>query len=412
MPAQASALWQAMRLPLLAVAISAAWPALAAASSEGSGKTFAPVENWDRSQENPGPGFAVIPGRDPNGWSFTLEPYVWAMGASGTVGVKGLPTTQIDYGASTILQHLDWGLMAEGEVRKGRWGLMADGLFAQLSASGDPPDPFYSSTSIKLQQGMASLALAFRVIDDRRGFVDIYAGARYNYMGFNIGASTDSDRIDSFSDAAAQRIVEGATSQVQDYLAANADAIADRVADAAREALTTKALEKIAAFPGGIDRREAIRIINQIRQNSSAYREMIAAVAQARIAAAKNQLTNAIQNRVEAAQKKLAKALSRSIEDTLPKAADGTQWWVDPIIGLRAQINLTRWLFLAAQGDVGGFGAGSNIAWNVQATLGVNFTRTFFGEIGYRYFYMDYGNGGAVYDAAEYGLFLGLGVKL
>ena len=84
---------------------------------------------------------------------------------------------------------------------------------------------------------------------------------------------------------------------------------------------------------------------------------------------------------------------------------------MDPIVGLRGQINFTRWLFLAAQGDVGGFGAGSQIAWNAQASLGVNFTRNLFGELGYRYFYMDYTNGGALYNAAEAGIFGGIGVK-
>jgi len=95
----------------------------------------------------------------------------------------------------------------------------------------------------------------------------------------------------------------------------------------------------------------------------------------------------------------------------LPTSVAGTQWWVDPIVGLRGQINFTRWLFVAAQGDVGGFGAGSQIAWNVQATIGVNFTRNIFGELGYRYFYMDYQNNGAVYDAQESGLFSGIGIK-
>ncbi len=74
-------------------------------------------------------------------------------------------------------------------------------------------------------------------------------------------------------------------------------------------------------------------------------------------------------------------------------------------------MNLTRWLFLAAQGDVGGFGAGSQIAWNVQTTIGVNFTRNIFGEIGYRYMYVDYTNGGFVYDMNSFGLYSGIGVR-
>ncbi len=84
---------------------------------------------------------------------------------------------------------------------------------------------------------------------------------------------------------------------------------------------------------------------------------------------------------------------------------------MDPIIGLRTQINFTRWLFLALQGDVGGFGAGSEIAWFASGSIGVNFTRNLFAEMGYRYFYMDYVKNGLIYDAAQSGLFMGVGVK-
>lgn len=390
---------------LLAFAVLMARPSAAHA---GSDKSFSPV---DLSAPVENTSAVIVPGRDSNGWSFTLEPYLWAMGTSGKVGVNGLPPVQVDYSAKTILQHLDWGIMGRGEVRKGRWGLLADGLFAQLSAGGNLPATFYTNTSIKIQQGMASLALAYRLIDDRRGFLDVYAGARYNYMGINVTSSPDSAGIGNFSDNAAQRIVQRIGSQADAFLAQNANALAGQVANVVTDVLTDKALEKIAAFPDDIDRRDIIRIINNIRENSSDYRELIAAVAQARVAAAKDQLTDALRNRVTRAQQKLAKALARTIEDNLPTSYDGAQWWVDPIIGLRAQVNFTRWLFLAAQSDVGGFGAGSTIAWNVQATLGVNFTRQIFAEAGYRYFYMDYTNGGALYQAAEFGLYTGLGVR-
>lgn len=382
--------------------------ALLPSARAGSEKSFVPV---DLSGPAENTGVVIVPGRESSGWSFTLEPYLWAMGTSGKVGVAGLPPVATDYGAKTILQHLDWGVMGRGEVRKGRWGLLADGLFAQLSAGGNLPGSLYTNTSITIQQGMASLALAFRIVDDRRGFLDVYAGARYNYMGINVTASPDSGGIATLSDQAAERIVQGAGLQADAFLAQNADALAGQVADGVRDALTDKALEKIAGLPGDIDRRDLIRIIRQIRENSSDYRELVAAVAQARVAAAKNQLTDAIRNRVNRAEQKLSKALARSIEDNLPTSYDGSQWWVDPIIGLRAQINFTRWLFLTAQADAGGFGAGSTIAWNVQATLGVNLTRNLFAEVGYRYFYMDYTNGGALYQAGEFGLFTGLGFR-
>ena len=117
------------------------------------------------------------------------------------------------------------------------------------------------------------------------------------------------------------------------------------------------------------------------------------------------------QARVAQAEKKFSKALAKELEDRLPTSKSGDQWWVDPIVGLRGQINFTRWLFLALQGDVGGFGAGSQIAWFASGSIGFNLTRNIFLETGYRYFYMDYVKNGLVYDAAQSGLFTGVGVK-
>lgn len=42
--------------------------------------------------------------------------------------------------------------------------------------------------------------------------------------------------------------------------------------------------------------------------------------------------------------------------------------WVDPVIGLRAFYGLTERLSIQAQGDIGGFGVGSLLSWQVLAT--------------------------------------------
>ncbi|HEU4679752.1 MAG TPA: hypothetical protein VFS35_09550, partial [Terrimicrobiaceae bacterium] len=131
----------------------------------------------------------------------------------------------------------------------------------------------------------------------------------------------------------------------------------------------------------------------------------------ARVEARVAQAKAAAQARVAQAEKRLSKAIAQSIQDALPTSGSADVWWVDPIIGLRAQVNFTRWLFLAAQGDVGGFGAGSQIAWVVQATVGVNFTRNIFAELGYRYMYVDYENSNLLYQMNSLGLFAGLGFK-
>ena len=375
-----------------------------------------PIESFARdSILQPKAPFELVPGKDPNGWGFVAEPYLWGMGISGDVGVKGFPPTHVDVSAKKLLGYLDWGLMGKGEIRKGRWAIMGDGFFAQMSGISGTPGPLYSSASLKMQQGMATLAVAYRIIDDRRGFLDIYAGARYNYIGCNMGGTVDSSGVQYVSDSVAERIGEGIRVRVKDIISQNANALVSDIASSVKTAMTDKVLLKAAdvshALRSDLDRRQLLKLMENIRSRSGSYQELLVATAAAKSAEAKNQLTADIQNRLTNAQKAFANDLAKRIERALPTSVAGSEWWVDPIVGLRGQINFTRWLFLAAQGDVGGFGAGSQIAWNAQASLGVNFTRNVFGELGYRYFYMDYSHSGNLYKAAEAGIFAGIGVK-
>ena len=392
-----------------------------------------PVESLGDSVVARHTGFEVVPGKDPNGWSFIIEPYLWGLGVDGTVGVKRFDT-HVDYNPLTVVKHLDWGIMAEGEVRKGKWGILGDGFFAQLSASGDPPGPLYNNANIKLQQGMVELALAYRIIDDRRGFLDIYAGARYNYFGIDVDASVDEAGIQRVSDDAAQRIFGAVGTRVQSAVSAevqklrvefgNEEAIleddarnrlardleSDLQARLRRELASSRPLREAVRDRGysAHSQGRARRIPRFCRRGArtSAWRKSGPALD----AAEANEVTKA-KARVAQAEKRLSKALSQELENRLPTSKSGDQWWVDPIIGLRTQINFTRWLFLALQGDVGGFGAGSEIAWFASGSIGVNFTRNLFAEMGYRYFYMDYVKNGLIYDAAQSGLFMGVGVK-
>ena len=416
----------------------------APARSPHSLKHTVPVETLGDSVVARRNGFEVVPGKDPNGWSFILEPYLWALGVDGTVGVKGFDT-HVDYNPLTVVKHLDWGIMAKGEVRKGKWGILGDGFFAQLSASGDPPGPLYNNANIKLQQGMVELALAYRIIDDRRGFLDIYAGARYNYFGINIDASVDDAGVQEVSDDAAQRTFRVVGARVQSAVDAEVQrlrvplaaetAVLDedvrveeailredvraRIAASLESDLLARLRRDLASNQLLQDAVRTAEILRAIRGVRGEFRALLNAALdarlgedraridvrlaedRARIDARVAQARANAQARVSRAEKRFSQALSKELEDRLPTSKSGDRWWVDPIVGLRGQINFTRWLFLALQGDVGGFGAGSQIAWFASGSIGFNLTRNIFLETGYRYFYMDYVKNGLVYDAAQ-----------
>ncbi|HWK13352.1 MAG TPA: hypothetical protein VNS02_03080 [Rhizobiaceae bacterium] len=82
--------------------------------------------------------------------------------------------------------------------------------------------------------------------------------------------------------------------------------------------------------------------------------------------------------------------------------------WVDPIVGARAFLPLTKKLSLQAQADIGGFGVGADFTWSALATLNYAFSDHFSGSAGYKMLGVNYRRGGHVFDARLSGPVMGL----
>ena len=90
-------------------------------------------------------------------------------------------------------------------------------------------------------------------------------------------------------------------------------------------------------------------------------------------------------------------------------AIDNGEEWFDPIIGLKGLTTLgDSKLFLSGFFIIGGFGAGSDFLWDVNANLGYQWGEIFSTTIGYRYLDVDYEDDGFLYDVAQHGPTLGL----
>jgi hypothetical protein len=83
------------------------------------------------------------------------------------------------------------------------------------------------------------------------------------------------------------------------------------------------------------------------------------------------------------------------------------QTWVDPIIIVRLKNTGDSKIITQLRGDIGGFGIGSEFAWQVQANIGYRFTKLFQTTFGYRYLHMKYENGSGderfLYDMDTFG---------
>jgi hypothetical protein len=86
----------------------------------------------------------------------------------------------------------------------------------------------------------------------------------------------------------------------------------------------------------------------------------------------------------------------------------GSEDWVDPIVGIRADFTFgPRW-GAVLEADVGGFGAGSDLSWNLLAAVRHRFSGSVALSLGWRVLDVDYENGDFVFDVRMSGPLLAL----
>jgi hypothetical protein len=95
--------------------------------------------------------------------------------------------------------------------------------------------------------------------------------------------------------------------------------------------------------------------------------------------------------------------------------ADNSRDWVDPIVGGRLLWRPTQKWLMSLRTDVGGFGLGSDITFNINAEVAYRIYKGIYANAGYRALYMDYetgsGNDKFAFDMWIHGPWMGLGVE-
>lgn len=100
--------------------------------------------------------------------------------------------------------------------------------------------------------------------------------------------------------------------------------------------------------------------------------------------------------------------------DLLPdgsRSASGTESWWDPVIGVRVlQPFAEAWSFVG-YADIGGFGVGSDLTYQILAGVNWQLARSVSAKVGYRYLYQDYEDNGFIWDMTASGMYLGVGFR-
>jgi hypothetical protein len=93
----------------------------------------------------------------------------------------------------------------------------------------------------------------------------------------------------------------------------------------------------------------------------------------------------------------------------LPKkpAYTGAVWEV----GLRGRYNFSKAFYTSVRREVGGLSVGSDLMWQVEASVGCNITRNIFTEVGYRALSFWYENDGLSFDTITHGPQITAGIR-
>lgn len=117
-----------------------------------------------------------------SGWTYTFAPYFWAAGLSGDVGInvgRFQPEVHVDASFSKIWDHLDFGAMAIGEARNGRYSVFTDLMYTKISGSAATPrGDLFQEASVDSETFAGLVGAGYTVLEDSAGHLDIVGGVR------------------------------------------------------------------------------------------------------------------------------------------------------------------------------------------------------------------------------------------
>jgi hypothetical protein len=124
----------------------------------------------------------IPPAPEVSAWEFRTSMYGWLTAMEGTTGVGPL-TSDVDVSFGDLFDHLEMAAALQFEARNGPWGIILDGFYAKVGASGNPPGPFYDHVDIESEQFLGEAYAAYRFFEKpEQGFADLYTGVRYNSL--------------------------------------------------------------------------------------------------------------------------------------------------------------------------------------------------------------------------------------
>ncbi|MGA8660165.1 MAG: hypothetical protein WB586_28945 [Chthoniobacterales bacterium] len=243
-----------------------------------------------------------------------------------------------------------------------RFGALGDLLCldAQAGVSGAG---VVSRVGLGMQEFLGEFFASYRVIQRPCGWLDLLAGFRSTYIGQQTGLNANEPAID----VASTRLVDDFAQQLTTPNSDLRMLIQQNIVDQ----LSSPEGRHPPLPVGPIFGDQPPKIANLVQALIQSQQPELAAAIRA-----------GVQAKVAQLKAQLASQVANILTSQLNRSLSFYDDWFDPLIGVRGRLNLSKAFYLTAETDVGGFGIGSDIAWQGYAALGCQITRNIYSEIG------------------------------
>jgi hypothetical protein len=338
-------------------------------------------------------------------WQFTIAAPGWLASMNGTIGVRGI-NADIDVPVDEVLQHLDMIFAMRAEAQKGPFGIFGEFIYIGLS-DGAQINGLINNIHEQVDLSLVDGALSWRLFNQPRWSLDFAAGTHYTNVYEQLELHSDPVAIQQASQRFVNNIADDLRSRLDqdisnsEFLEAlkstiKADIInriGDRLEDHERHPNIP-----IGPLGGHIPQEVAQRVEHFIELKRAELRARVDALVERGVAR-----RDAVDRVVNAAKAQIANQLAVRLNKSLSQTLSKDDYWFDPYVGLRTRYDFNKTYYTAVRGEIGGFGVGADLMWEVETVVGINLTRSIFTEIGYRALGGNYENNSFRFDAVMHG---------
>jgi hypothetical protein len=338
-------------------------------------------------------------------WQFTIAAPGWMAGLDGTIGVRGV-NADINIGFDQILQHLDMIFAARAQAQKGPFGIYGEVIYIGLSDD-TQINGLINNIHEKVDQTLVDGALSWRLFNQPRWSLDLAAGTHYTNVYEQLELHSDPVAIQQASERFVNNVAEFLRERLDqdisnsEFLAALKSTIKADIVNRIGNALERHENRPdipIGPLGGRIREEIAQRVEHFIEFKKAELRARVDALVERGVAR-----RDAVDRVVNEAKARIANQLAVRLNKSLSQTLSKDDYWFDPYVGLRARYNFNKTYYTAVRGEIGGFGVGADLMWEVEGVIGINLTRNIFTEVGYRALGGNYENNSFRFDAVMHG---------